>query len=132
MPMIQKVMTTMPHTVGAEVSLKQAKQMMSEYGIRHLPVQQGGDLVGILSDRDISLAATFSGSENMKVADVMMPMTFVVRPETPLNEVAVQMSENKYGSAIVQQSNGKIVGIFTAVDALRVLAEILEQNYRGI
>lgn len=132
MPLIQKVMTTMPHTVGADIPLKSAKAMMSEYHIRHLPVLEGGKLVGILTERDIHLASSFQGAAEMKVDNVMMPMTYTVRPETPLNTVVTEMAEHKYGSAVVQQENGKVVGIFTAVDGLRVLSDVLREHYKGV
>lgn len=132
MPLIQKVMTAMPHTVGADIPLKKAKAMMSEFHIRHLPVLEGGKLIGILSDRDINLASSFQGAAELKVDDVMMPMTYVVRPEGRLDTVVSEMAEHKYGSAIVQQENGKVVGIFTAVDGLRVLADVLKEHYKGV
>jgi acetoin utilization protein AcuB len=131
MPLVQKFMTAMPHTVGAGILLSKAKSMMSEYTIRHLPVLEGGKLMGILTERDISLASSFEGAAELKVEDVMMPMTYTVRPEAPLNVVVAEMAEHKYGSAIVQQQNGKVVGIFTAVDGLRVLAEMLAEHYKG-
>ncbi len=130
MPLIQKYMTSMPHTIGADQTIKTAKKMMSEYGIRHLPVLKGSELVGLLSDRDVSLAGNFEGSADTKVDDVMMTMTYSVKPDAPLNHVASEMAERKYGSAIVKQENGKIVGIFTAVDALRVLSDVLTEHYR--
>lgn len=132
MPLIHKVMTAMPHTVGAEIPLKKAKAMMSELHIRHLPVLEGGRLVGILSDRDISLASSFQGAAELRVDDVMMPMTYVVRPEGRLDTVVSEMAEHKYGSAVVQLENGKVVGIFTAVDGLRVLADVLREHYKGV
>ncbi len=42
------------------------------------------------------------------------------------------MAEHKHGSAIVQQENGKVVGIFTAIDGLRVLADVLKEHYKGV
>lgn len=131
MPLVQKFMTAMPHTVGADIPLKKAKAMMSEFHIRHLPVLNGGALVGILTERDISLAASFQGADEMKVDDVMMPTTYTVRPEAALNTVVAEMAEHKYGCAVVQQENGKVVGIFTAVDGLRVLSDVLSEHYKG-
>lgn len=131
MPQIQKVMTSMPHTIGADIPLIKAKEMMSSHSFRHLPVQQGGKLVGILTERDISLASSFKGSAEMKVEDVMMPMVFAVRPEASLDHVVAEMAEHKYGCAVIEQGNGKVVGIFTAVDAMRTLSEILKEHYKG-
>lgn len=131
MPQIQKVMTSMPHTIGSDIPLIKAKEMMSSHGFRHLPVQQGGKLVGILTERDISLASSFKGSAEMKVEDVMMPMVYAVRPEASLDHVVAEMAEHKYGCAVVEQSNGKVVGIFTTVDAMRTLSEMLKEHYKG-
>lgn len=129
MPQIQKFMTMMPNTIGADISVDKAEALMREQGFRHLPVLNGGKLVGVLTDRDIKLAASFA-SEAMTVADVMVPDPYVVRPEAAMDQVAIEMAERKLGSAVVQQANGTVVGIFTAVDGLRVLAETLEAFYR--
>lgn len=130
MPAIQKFMTTMPHTIGKDISLNTALSMMREHRIRHLPVQDGGKLVGILTDRDIKLASSFEVAAGLQVEEVMSPDTFTTLPETPLDRVVLEMAEHKYGCAVIQQANGKIVGIFTAVDGLRVLGETLEEFYR--
>lgn len=131
MPQIQKVMTPMPHTIGKDIPIKQAQSLMREHRIRHLPVQEGGKLVGILTDRDVKLATGFTDGSNLKVEEVMSSDPFAVTPEAPLNTVVMEMAERKYGCAIVKQQNGRIVGIFTAVDGMRVLAETLENNYRS-
>jgi acetoin utilization protein AcuB len=132
MPPVQKFMTAMPHTVGSDVTLKKAKAMMSELHIRHLPVLAGGKLVGILTERDIALASTFQGAAESSVEGVMMPMTYTVRPDRRLDQVVMEMAEHKYGCAIIQQENGKVVGIFTAVDALRVLGEVMQEHYKAL
>ena len=131
MPQIQKVMTPMPHTVGKDIPLKTAMSLMREHRIRHLPVQESGRLVGILTDRDIKLAAAFADGNALKVEDVMSPEPYTAAPDTPLDHVVSEMAEHKYGCAIVQQGNGKVVGIFTAVDGMRVLTDTLHQFYRA-
>ncbi len=130
MPMIQKFMTPMPHTVGRDIPIKTAITMMREHRIRHLPVQDGGKLVGVLTDRDIKLAASFEGAEDLIAEEVMTPDPYTVTPDAAADQVAREMAEHKWGCAIVQQDNGKVVGIFTAVDGMRVLGEMLEAHYR--
>ncbi len=135
-PKIEKYMTTTPHTVGNDIPIKKAFSMMREHSIRHLPVQHGGKLVGVLTDRDIKLASSFKiGNEELKVEDVMTPDPFTVSPESNLDQVVADMAEHKYGCAIVvhksnQYEHGKVVGIFTANDGLKVLSEILLKNYK--
>ncbi|MBL7716291.1 MAG: CBS domain-containing protein [Bdellovibrionales bacterium] len=131
MPQIQKFMTPNPHTIGHDLPLRTALSLMREHRIRHLPVQNGGKLVGMLTDRDIKLAGSFSDSSNLKVEEVMSPEVFTVTPDSPVDRVVNEMASRKYGSAVVQQENGKVVGIFTAVDGLHFLGETLQSFYRG-
>ncbi len=130
MPQIQKFMTAMPHTIGKKIPIKTALSMMREYRIRHLPVQEGGELVGIITDRDVKLASSFKGAADLTVEEVMSPDPYTVQPSATLDHVVSEMAEHKYGCAIVVQGNGKTVGIFTAVDAMRVLGETLTAFYK--
>lgn len=130
MPQIHKFMTPMPHTIGADISIKTALAEMREFRIRHLPVLSGGVLVGVLTDRDLKLAVSFKGSDEMKVEDVMTPEPYSVIPEAAMDVVVVEMAERKYGCAVIQQENGKVVGIFTATDGLRVLGEQMAGFYK--
>lgn len=131
MPQIQKFMTPMPHMIGRDIPLKTALSTMREHRIRHLPVLDGGKLVGVLTDRDVKLASGFGDASTLKVEDIMTADPFTVNPEATLDYVTVAMAEHKYGCTIVQQENGKVVGIFTAIDALRVLSEQLSAFYRS-
>lgn len=132
MPMIEKYMTNMPHTINPSMPIKVAVAMMRENNFRHLPVQEGGKLVGLISDRDIKLASTLHGADELTVDDVMTPDPYAVTPQTSLNHAVLEMAEHKYGCAIVQQENGKVVGIFTATDGLRVLGELLQSHFKPI
>lgn len=99
---------------------------MRELQIRHLPVLDGGRLVGMLSERDVALVEALGGVDPtaVTVAEAMSTVTYSVRPDAPLDEVVNEMASKKYGSAVVEQ-NGKIVGILTTVDVCRALAELL-------
>jgi acetoin utilization protein AcuB len=126
-PIIQKYMTTTPHTIGSDQSIAKAAAIMSEHGIRHLPVLRGGQLLGVLSDRDVKLIETFRDVDASKtsVEEAMTDQPYTVGPETPLDEVVRTMAEKKFGSAVVVQ-NHKVVGIFTTVDACQAFAELLQ------
>lgn len=128
-PHIQKYMTTSPHSVGPEQTLATAHSMMREHHIRHLPVLQGGKLVGMLTERDVALIASMQGASEKitTVEDAMSSDVYAVTPDAPLDEVASEMAEKKYGSTVVLQNN-KIVGIFTTTDVCRALSELLHER----
>src|SRR5689334_14680839 len=99
-PKVEKYMTPMPHTIGKDIPMKKALDIMRDYQIRHLPVRDGGELVGILTDRDIKLAAAFVSEGDLTVEDVMTPDPYTVRPQAPLDAVVTEMAEHKYGCAV--------------------------------
>ncbi|MBK9030397.1 MAG: CBS domain-containing protein [Myxococcales bacterium] len=119
-------MTTSPHTIGNEQSLKKAHDLMREHGIRHLPVMHGNRLVGVISDRDVAIIASLEdvNPELITVEDAMTSDVLTVSPEAPLDEVAALMAERKAGSVVIEQ-NSKVVGIFTTVDGMTALADLL-------
>ncbi len=131
-PTIRKFMTASPHTIGQEQTLVVAHRMMQENHVRHLPVLEGGKLVGVLSQRDLHLIETLRDVDP-KTATVEEAMTmdvYVTSPSTPLDEAVRVMAEHKYGSAIVVD-RGKIAGIFTTIDALEALAGLLAENAKS-
>jgi len=120
----------MPHTINPDLPLKTAMSMLREFNVRHLPVQKGGKLVGVLTDRDIKLASSFSQAQELTVEDVMTPDPYTVDPQAALDTVVFEMAANKYGCAVIQQENGKVIGIFTAIDGLRAFGEVLNTRYK--
>ena len=125
-PKVQKYMTTSPHTIRPDMSLADAAKIMREHHIRHLPVLSGGSLVGLVSIRDIHLIETLKDVDpnQVKVEDAMSQEVYVISPDSSLDAVVDEMATKKYGSAIVEQ-NGKVVGIFTVIDALQALSDLL-------
>lgn len=122
---IAQVMTPLPKAIGPDVSVVKAHDVMTQNKIRHLPVMVGNRVVGILTDRNVKAATCSKWGEEFFVKDIMMPDPFVVRPAASLDEVLTQMIKYKYGSVIVQEKTGEVIGIFTAVDALWLLRQML-------
>lgn len=130
MPLVDKFMTTSPHTIGVDQPLSHAHEVMHKFKIRHLPVLKAGKLVGVLTDRDLHLVETLKDVDPDKVAveDAMTPNPYSVSPHAPLDEVASEMAEHKLGCAVVLDNN-HVVGVLTTVDLARVLVEILRQRH---
>lgn len=128
---VRAFMTPMPHTVGVQQPLAVAGDIMREHHIRHLPVLDGGRLVGILSQRDVALVAALPGVdvERVAVAEAMTPEPHTLSPDSSLEWVATEMAEHKFGSVIIVE-HGRVAGIFTTVDALRALRELLGRARR--
>jgi len=124
---IDHFMTPYPHSIGRDQPLSAAHQLMRSLRVRHLPVLDGGRLVGILSQRDLFFVETLRDVDPAKVRvdEAMSTDVYVVAPEKPLGEVASVMVEHKYGCAVVARGQ-QIQGIFTTTDALRVLVGIVE------
>ena len=130
-PTIQKYMTAMPLTVRPDLPLSVADKLMHDHGIRHLPVLNGGQLVGLVSQRDVRLIETLKDVDPkvVTVEEAMSQDIYEIKPDTSLEEVAANMAEHKYGSAVVVD-HGKVVGIFTTVDAMKALVDVLHGRHK--
>jgi acetoin utilization protein AcuB len=103
-----------------------ARARMTELDVRHLPVVDGGRLLGILSDRDIKFIESFPDvdARELTVGAAMNEAPYAVGPDATIDEVAATMALEKHGSAVVVHE-GQVVGIFTTVDACRALSKLL-------
>lgn len=131
-PPVRKYMTTTPHTIRPGMTLAEAHKIMHQHNIRHLPVLDGGALVGMVTERDLRLVEAFKDVDPKKVpvSDAMATEVYTVSPDAPLDEVVREMAAKKYGSAVVVH-NENVVGVFTAVDGLDALAELLHTRLAG-
>jgi CBS domain-containing protein len=131
-PTVGSVMTPFPHFVDTDDSIAEVKRLMAAHDIRHVPVQQDGKVVGIVSERDLyHLFGRFvpqNADDRMRVRDVMFDEPYTVSFDTPLDEVAVQMAEHHIGSAIILHHE-KLAGIVSTSDLCRILADILDAEF---
>ena len=129
MPAVGAVMTSFPYFVGPGATAAKMEAMMDKHGIRHLPVQEDGKVVGIVSERDLHHYVKRSSSEEEKnrvcASEIMVRDLFIAPFRAPLNEVVFEMAKRRIGSVIVQR-RGKLAGILSAIDVCRILGEYLE------
>lgn len=132
---VGSVMTKQVHTIRAGEPVQTAKEMMSKYGVRHLPVLEGGKLLGVVSDRDFNLVLEIKGAQlgNLAVQEVCSPNVYETHADSDLQKVATEMAEKKFGSAVVTDaSSGAVEGILTTTDVCRVLAQVLAGDFEEL
>lgn len=127
MPAIDRYMTREPYSVSSTDSLARVRRMMLVHSIRHVPVIDGGRLVGVVSERDVAAIEGVPGVDlaRVEVARVMAAPV-QVWGETPLDEVSEMMTKRKADCVVVQGGHG-VAGIFTATDALSALTDLLRR-----
>ncbi len=126
-PKVKNYMSTPPYTIGDEQTMARAHELMRRHRVRHLPVLRAHDLVGVVSDGDLHMVETLADVDPRKVRvdEAMTQDVYTVSPEAPLDEVVREMATHKYGSAVVVE-HGRVVGVFTTVDACRAFADMLD------
>lgn len=131
------VMTKDPLTVTPTETIGQADELMNTNKIRQLPVVQGKDLIGIVTDRDIrsflsgSLLETPEEREkalNSKISDIMTTEPITLSPEDDLEETVELLIEEKIGGIPVVEESEGLVGIVTYVDVLRCFLNRLQEE----
>lgn len=126
---VESIMNTRVITIVSHGSVKEAVDLMREYNIRHLPVVQEGQLVGVVSDRDLRSVCpsvlTGDNAEllsNTRVNEIMQKSVLTVHPLDFIEEAARIVYEHKVGCLPVL-SGDKLVGIITEADLLMALVE---------
>lgn len=130
MPTIKVAMTPFPYFIEIDQSVADARAMMREHEIHHLPVTEDGALVGVVSERDVRLleVSRRGDATGGTVRDACVRDVYVVDVDTPLDEVLLHLAESHVGSALVAK-HGKLVGILTSGDVCRTLADLLRQRF---
>lgn len=131
---VREIMMGSPVTLRPDDTLDLASDVISLGRIRHIPVVEKGQLVGIVSGRDLMGAATNhifglkqkSRSALLKsvlIKDIMKKHVVTMEPETPIKEAARVMADKKIGCVPVV-SEGSLVGLVTTTDILRYVESL--------
>ena len=132
MPALKTAMTPFPYSVDLDATFDEASELMARHSVRHLPVTRDQVVVGVITDRDMTSAmyvhSQSSGAAGLSVRDLYMADPYIVSVDEPLDNVLLTMAERHIGSAIVTKA-GKLVGMFTSVDACRCFGEYLREHF---
>ena len=136
----RELMTENPATLTAQATIAEAWDLMRELEIRHVPVIQGGALVGMLSDRDLArvgigslLMAEGAGGAGQdlgtSIGGLMSTDVIVVQPETELSDVIDLLVESRVGALpVVDPDTRAVVGIVSYIDVLRAIQDQIEEQ----
>ena len=136
---VQEVMTEDPITAQSSTAIGTVLNTLFESDVRHLPIVDGDQLVGIVSDRDLRAFLAPSMLELEKPEDVRkrlaQPVSTVmnadvvsVTPETDLSAVIEMMIDQTVGAVpVVQPGTDELVGIVSYIDVLRAAQDLFEE-----
>ena len=122
-------------TISADDSLSTVEDIMTLGGVRHMPVVRGGQLVGVVSERDLLRASlsnlsSFGADERraflqaVEIGRVMSTPPIVIDADSTPEEAALVMAERKIGCLPVLD-RGSLVGMLTETDVLRYFAGVV-------
>lgn len=126
---ISDYMTSDPITISSATLLPEARQILNEYRIRHLPVIDAErKLIGIITDRDLRSAypssvtskpeafLAFEQVERTTVEDVMTPTCSTLKPDATLDDALLIFDREKVGGIPVVSEEEVVLGIFSLLD----------------
>jgi CBS domain-containing protein len=115
---VSEVMTRSVECTRPEASLQEAAAKMKSLNIGPLPVCDNGRLVGILTDRDITVRATAEGESPtvIRVGDIMTPEVFCCFEDQLVAEAARLMEEHQVRRLLVLNRDNRLVGIVALGD----------------
>lgn len=133
---VSEIMITEVNQLPPDASLEQARALMSEKSIRHVPIVDAENrLIGLVTQRDI-LAATLSlpgmgettdrSASLLKTRDIMRTKIFKIKEDTDLRIAALKMQRHKIGSLLIVNDE-RLVGIITDSDYVGLAINLLEQ-----
>lgn len=134
---VDEIMTREPYTLGPDDTVENARQMMAQHHIRHIPVvDDDNTLVGLITQRDV-LAAEDStvlnqiGDEGSRdryiaVSSVMTAPVQTTEESASLRGTAMHLQQHKLGCLPVL-TQGKLAGIITDSDFVSVAINLMEQ-----
>lgn len=140
--LIKERMSSPVVTVEPSLPIMQALDLMKKKHIRRLPVVKDGKMIGIVSEGDLldaspSDATSLSVWElnyllgKITVDEIMSKNVITVSEDTPIEEAAYLMDENKIGGLPVM-ADGDLVGLITETDLFRIFLELMSARQEGV
>jgi CBS domain-containing protein len=117
---VRESMTENPKTVAGDATVSEAARLMASEDVGSLPVVEGDELVGIVTDRDLVVQVVARGKDpdSVRVMDVYTKELVVASPEEPLDEALRRMASEQVRRLPVVD-DGRLVGILAQADVAR-------------
>ena len=133
---VRDIMSTNVITINKDILVDDAKKIMGAYKIRRLPVMKKDRLIGLVTKHmmvkaEPSPATSLSIHElryllaKMTVKEIMVKNPFTVSPDMPIEE-ALHLGEEKSHGAFPVVENGKMIGIITESDVVKLVSKIVK------
>lgn len=123
--LVRDRMSEHPVTIRSDADYKVALRLMQQHGLHHVPVLDERDqLVGIVAERDLLLAATHHLQSVVEVGEVMHRGVVTAKRDMPIAEAAALMVDNRIGGLPVVDGRQRVVGVITESDIFRAFVEM--------
>jgi len=140
--LVKSRMSTPIITIEPSMPIMDALDLMRSKMIRRTPVVRDGKLIGIVSDKDLLNAAPSDATSlsvwelnyliaKITVEEIMTKKVITVTENTPIEEAAYLMADNKIGGLPVL-SDGRLVGLITETDLFRIFLELMGAQQDGV
>lgn len=130
---VGQCMTKFPKTVFEQTPVSEIQEMMRIYGIRHLPVlDKENHVQRIISEDILDAIAQHRDLSSLSAQDIFGTLPHIVQEDAPLLDIIWEMSRHKHDNVIVCNKQGKAIGMFTSVDALKILRDFLAEEHHEL
>ena len=118
---IKHVMTSDPCTIDADKSVAYAAKMMRDEDVGLAPIVEGDKLIGMLTDRDISIRVVAEGKDpnQVTVREVASNQVVTIDPQQDLSEALRIMAKHQVRRLPVVEEDGRLVGVVAQADVAR-------------
>jgi signal-transduction protein with cAMP-binding, CBS, and nucleotidyltransferase domain len=122
---VKELMTERPVFVDTDENVMYVAHLMDQKGISSVLVKRKGDLVGIITDRDIITRVVSKGLDpvKVKVGEVASTPLMTINEDAPIEEAAKKMAEHHVRRLVVERDHRE-VGIVAESDMIRVDSEL--------
>jgi len=133
-PTLKAAMTPFPYSVQLETTLTAVRKLIQDHNIHHIPVMNSGEIVGVITGGDVEAREKMVNGDNeqsLEVLHVHMSKPYIVDINEPFENVLLTMADKRIGATVITK-HGKLVGVFTYIDACRYFGEYLQAKFPKI
>lgn len=122
---VKDIMSSPVEEIRSDATISQAARMMQMSDIGVLPIMKDGDVVGVLTDRDIAIRVVAEGldPQETSVSEVMSSEIICCSEDSSMEDAATLMEENQVHRLLVLSSANRVSGIVSIADIVRRISD---------